>query len=76
VAERKLRVMPVVEVPPEEATILIQGDPNEPIGRGGYGDESLLCGSCGRVLIEKVDPGQFKDIFMRCSCGAMNDVNP
>jgi hypothetical protein len=75
VADRRLRVMPVIEVPPSDASTFKPTKSGLPVFQGD-GTDSLLCGGCDVVLVKNVDPGQFHDVFIRCPhCGAMNDVN-
>lgn len=74
VAARKLRVMPDIEVPPEDVTILEPQTTPAIRGEGkGKGPETLLCGSCEAILVQDVFPGTLGRAFIRCPrCGAMN----
>jgi hypothetical protein len=76
-ADRKLRVMPVIEVPPSDASIMRPTNPGAIPLFTGTGPESLLCGRCDAVLAKNMHPGQLRDLFIVCPhCGGMNDVNP
>jgi hypothetical protein len=75
-AERRMRVMPLIEVPPDGATVFRTPKPGEPVFTGD-GPDSLLCGGCGHVLAQGLYGEQLQDLFIRCDqCDAMNDVNP
>jgi hypothetical protein len=37
-------------------------------------NEQWECGSCGRVLLEDLAPGQVTAVVVLCSCGAYNDA--
>jgi hypothetical protein len=78
---RKMRVMPAVEVKGSRAAVLTQvrGTPGPMfVTEGEQPDaESLLCGSCGKALVENVRRGTLVDVFLQCGdCGSVNDVNP
>jgi predicted RNA-binding Zn-ribbon protein involved in translation (DUF1610 family) len=39
----------------------------------GEGSDNLLCGSCGTILIEKLNRGQIQGIVFQCTnCGNYN----
>jgi hypothetical protein len=70
----KLTTMPAIEVPPTDATILVQGDSEQPLLRG-KGSIDLLCGGCENVLVSQIQDGQVANLFIRCGrCSATNVV--
>lgn len=43
--------------------------------RGEATDDSYECGSCSRVLLVGISPGQVQGIVFKCpTCGAFNDL--
>jgi hypothetical protein len=71
-ALRKLRVVP-------EGTPGTQFDIKRLVSgkTEGESSETLVCGSCGEVLIKRLFPGALTGILIRCwQCAALNDVNP
>lgn len=42
----------------------------------GAGDTDYLCGSCGALLLESIDATQWREVLVRCRCGATNAFIP
>jgi hypothetical protein len=70
--QRRLTVMPAIEVPSSDASILRAQHPG-PVFHG-EGNIDYVCGACSHVLVEGATPGvSFKQVYFLCfGCGAMN----
>ena len=44
-----------------------------PLFKGEATDVQWLCGACGKVLVDGVEPGRISQVVLRCTCGAYND---
>ena len=42
--------------------------------KGESGEATLVCGSCEKVLAEKIKDGQLLNLVLRCECGAYNRI--
>jgi hypothetical protein len=70
--EYTCRVVPYVN--PATATIFEMAfGMTDPV-LSGDGELTLLCGQCGRVIVQSVDVGALTGIFIRCTCRAYNDT--
>lgn len=42
--------------------------------KGEVGETTLVCGSCKKVLAEKIEDGQLRNLVLGCECGAYNRI--
>lgn len=71
---RRLQLIPVAKVKPKKQSVLAQPEGAEgPILRGESTGVEWLCGACGKVLVEGMEPGQVSGVVLRCACGVYND---
>jgi len=65
--------LPIIEKPAEGTRTVFQGEAKPFIK--GAGQVNYLCGSCGETLLERVEPGQVRNIVFCCpNCGSYNDL--
>ena len=72
-AEMKLRVIPE----PAEGTraVFVAQEGFKGPFIMGVGALDCLCGSCGAVLLKKIEEGQIKNLVLKCPmCGAYNEI--
>jgi hypothetical protein len=77
--QKRTRKLRVVEAPPEGTTVLSPAEPFGEayfIGAGGPLSVDSLCGSCDRLLIARMAPGQgVRNVLLVCpDCGSYNDA--
>ena len=41
---------------------------------GKKGEVTLACGGCGKILAEKIEDKQLRNLILRCECGAYNRI--
>lgn len=68
-----------MEVIPEPekgtASVLVPGQHGPQVMFKGAGDDTYICGCCGKPICENVQRGQFINLVFRCyNCGSYNRV--
>ena len=73
--ERKHFTLRVIEKPEEGTrTVLLYDGPGTIIIKGEHPGVSYDCGNCESPLIVDIEPGQVRNLVLRCrACGAYNE---
>jgi hypothetical protein len=69
---KRYRMSVISEPAPNSRTIFTRTVPGPFIESGGSRD--YTCGSCGDLLLKRVDRQQIQNIVFQCMCGAFNEI--
>jgi len=69
---KKITLKVIPEPEPNSCAIIVLS--NGAKFKGENGEVTLVCGGCERVLAEKINDKQLRNLVLRCECGVHNRI--
>jgi len=73
-ARRTVRMVVIPQPAPNTRSVLLYTGPGT-VAMRGQGNVTMICGNCGKPLLENIKTSQVRNLVFRCNnCGMFNET--